>query len=249
MLDTRDAEFMRSIAGIVKEHVGNVFATLAARVETLEQRESPRGEKGDIGDRGERGEKGDPGQDGQMGPVGPQGEPGEKGEKGDPGERGAEGPEGVAGRDGRDGLPGVPGTAGMAGLDGKDGRNGIDGKDGAGFDDWIVEYDGKRTFTFGCGSGDKVKKFSFVVPFMLDAGVYKASERYERGDAVTYAGSLFIAQEDTDKRPEEPNSGWRLSVKRGRDGKDGKPGERGEKGAEGRPGRDLTQMTFSGAKY
>ena len=40
---------------------------------------------------------------------------------------------------------------------------------------------------------------------------------YERGDAVTYGGSLWIAQRDTNEYPRGEDSGWRLAVKRGRD--------------------------------
>lgn len=62
---------------------------------------------------------------------------------------------------------------------------------------------------------------------------------------VSFGGSVFIAQRDTDGVPEAPESGWRLAVKRGRDGKDGKHGEKGDPGAQGERGRDLTQMDFT----
>ena len=47
---------------------------------------------------------------------------------------------------------------------------------------------------------------------------------------------MWIAQQDTDTKPDMPDSHWRLAVKRGRDGKDGKPGERGAVGAKGERG-------------
>jgi hypothetical protein len=57
---------------------------------------------------------------------------------------------------------------------------------------------------------------------VLDRGVWRAG-CYERGDGVTYAGSLFIAQrETTDSEKPGQSDGWRLAVKRGRDGQDGK---------------------------
>jgi collagen type III alpha len=57
---------------------------------------------------------------------------------------------------------------------------------------------------------------------VIDRGVYKAGETYEPGDAVTWGGSLWIAQKQTDAKPDTPESGFRLAVKRGRDGKDAK---------------------------
>ena len=45
---------------------------------------------------------------------------------------------------------------------------------------------------------------------------------YVRGDAVTWGGSLWIAQKETSAKPDSPESGFRLAVKKGRDGKDAK---------------------------
>ena len=67
---------------------------------------------------------------------------------------------------------------------------------------------------------------------VLDAGVWREG-LYQCGDAVSHGGSLWIAQQDTETKPDTPECHWRLAVKRGRDGKDGKPGERGPTGAEG----------------
>jgi len=169
----------------------------------------------------------------------------EKGEKGDPGEPG---PAGEPGRDGADGAPGADGKDGVGmagglidrsghliltltdgttrdmglvvGKDGADGRDGAPGRDGFGFDDMAVEYDGERTITFRWARGEHVVERSYRMPVILDRGVYKAGVEYERGDAVTWGGSLWIAQEPTSEKPDS-GKGWRLSVKRGRDGKDG----------------------------
>jgi len=112
-------------------------------------------------------------------------------------------------RDGRDGRD----AKGIDGIDGKD------GKDGFSLDDFAVDYDGERSFTFRFGDAAGGKSITHVVPFLLDRGVYKDSGSYERGDAVTWAGSLWIAQEPTGEKPDS-GKGWRLAVKRGRDGKD-----------------------------
>lgn len=126
--------------------------------------------------------------------------------------------------------------------DGKDGQDGRDGKDGLGFDDLQMDYDGQRTFTFSYVRGDVDKSFSFVMPLLLDRGVFKDGSEYEQGDVVTWGGSMWIAQTDTKAKPGEDTADWRLSVKKGRDGKagdPGKPGERGLPGKDGLNGRDL----------
>lgn len=144
---------------------------------------------------------------------------GEKGERGDPGERGLEGPQGPAGRDGRDGQPGRDGEKGADGRDGADGKDGRDGIDGLGFDDLEIEHDGERTVTLSFVQGERRKDFVLKMPVMLDRGVFKDGSNYERGDAVTWAGSIWIAQKDTGAKPGEGGD-WRLAVKKGRDGKD-----------------------------
>jgi hypothetical protein len=112
-------------------------------------------------------------------------------------------------RDGRDGRDAT----------GIDGINGKDGRDGLGFDDLDVVYDGERTLTVRFMQGERMREFPCLLPIVLDRGVYKDGRDYERGDAVTWAGSLWIAQEPTGEKP-DGGGGWRLAVKRGRDGKD-----------------------------
>lgn len=80
--------------------------------------------------------------------------------------------------------------------------------------------------------GEVVKRFR--VPGLVDRGVYKAGETYQRGDAVSWGGSLFIAQTATTAQPETAD--WRLAVKRGRDGREGKQGPQGPQGAQGEKG-------------
>jgi len=94
------------------------------------------------------------------------------------------------------------------------------GKDGLSAEDFDIEYDGQRTFTFKLERGDVKKQWKFVIPFLLDAGVYREGQAYEKGDTVTFGGSMFVAQEDTSDKP-ETSKAWRLGAKKGRDGKDG----------------------------
>ncbi len=94
------------------------------------------------------------------------------------------------------------------------------GRDGLGVEDFDMQYDGQRTFTFKLERGDLKKQWDFVVPFLLDAGVYREGQVYQKGDTVTFGGSMFVAQEDTSDKP-ETSKAWRLGTKKGRDGKDG----------------------------
>lgn len=98
-----------------------------------------------------------------------------------------------------------------------------DGADGFGLDDFDVELkDDGRTFVFRFARGELVKEKEFRLPIMRDAGIWSQDKTYSSGDAATYGGSLFVAQNDEPGRP-ETGDGWRLAVKRGRDGKDAAP--------------------------
>lgn len=111
---------------------------------------------------------------------------------------------------GRDGAPGAAG------------RDGHDGKDGGRFEDIEIDFDGERTFSLAfVREGERREFGAFVVPAMIYRGVWRAGA-YERGDAVTFGGSLFVAMQATSARPETAGDDWRLAVKRGRDGKDAK---------------------------
>lgn len=101
-----------------------------------------------------------------------------------------------------------------------DGEPGAPGADGVGFDDIDVAHDGGRGFTVRFVRGDRTKEFTFVLPVVLDRGVFKDGTAYAAGDGVTFGGSFWIAQRETSAKPGTDDS-WRLSVKKGRDGKDG----------------------------
>jgi integrin beta 3 len=175
---------------------GYVDRSLIKIVERIAKLEAIKPEKG------EPGEKGNDGRDGIDGKNGERGERGEKGEQGPPG------------RDGRDGLQGLPGEKG------KDGVNGKDGRDGFGLEDFSIETaDDGRSFTLLFARGDEKIIRNIKTGIVLDRGVWKEAT-FEKGDCVTWGGSLWIAQRDTSNKPDTADSGWRLAVKRGRDGKD-----------------------------
>lgn len=108
----------------------------------------------------------------------------------------------------------VVGKDGAPGRDGKDGAPGRDGQDGVGFDDLdLVEAEEGVFLRFA--RGEKVKEFR--LPVVVDRGVWKDGS-YRKGDGVTWGGSFWIAQKDNPAgKPDTPDSGWRLAVKKGRD--------------------------------
>lgn len=141
---------------------------------------------------------------------------------------GVDGKDGSPGRDGIDGRDGLPGLPGRDGKDGKDGENGADGKDGRdGFtpDDLHVELgeDG-RTIKFALIAGERRVEREVKMAVPLDRGVWRPEGEYEKGDAVTYAGALWMATDDTPDGAPGVGKGWRLAIKKGRDGRNGRDG-------------------------
>jgi hypothetical protein len=209
MLDAESAEALAEmLAPIISEEVAKAVAPLHAKIAELEGRkpDAPQGEKGEQGERGEKGETGADGSNGRDG---------------------AGIVDGFVSRDGHliatlsDGSTRDFGE--IIGKDGRDGRDGKKGKDGFGFDDMdVCVLEDDRTIELSFRRGEDEKAFTLKWPTVIDRGVYKAGETYESGDAVTWGGSLWIAQKQTDAKPDTPESGFRLAVKRGRDGKDAK---------------------------
>lgn len=190
-------------AEIVKAHV----APLLRRIEQLEARPLP--ERGEKGEPGERGLPGEPGRDGvgvRDGFLQREGVLILSLSDGTTRDLGV-----VVGADGKDGEPG---------KDGKDGEPGKDGRDGFALEHFDIEAgeDG-RTCTLKFEQGDVRHTYDLVFPAIIYRDIFKEGEEYQAGDAVTWGGSLFIAQRATSAKPESADSGWRLAVKKGRDGK------------------------------
>lgn len=55
---------------------------------------------------------------------------------------------------------------------------------------------------------------------LQDHGTWLPQRRYPAGAATTHDGALWIARQDTEERPGDGATAWRLAVKRGRDGRD-----------------------------
>jgi len=149
-------------------------------------------------------------------------------------------------------LPPAPkGDRGEPGQKGEPGRDGRDASDIPMLKSFIGEEMrmqlGQALQSFAVNSPDdgRTLSFSFEVAgesvqreirtsLVLDRGVWRSGP-FARGDGVSFGGSFFIAQLDTEDKP-ETSGAWRLAVKRGRDGRDGKNGEQGPTGPKGDKG-------------
>lgn len=148
-------------------------------------------------------------------------------------------------RDGAPGAPGEPGKdgTGLAGAlidrkgqlvvtltDGKAielgevcGRDGEPGAPGFSLDDFDVEQIDSKSMLLSFRRGDLKVERTLRLPGLQYREVFKEGEAYQRDDAVTYNGCMWIALKDTSATPGEEDSGWRLAVKKGRDGRDTRP--------------------------
>lgn len=85
-----------------------------------------------------------------------------------------------------------------------------------------IQHSEQRTLTLTVNrtSGASETK-SFDVPVMIYQGIFKSGQEYLPGDTVTWGGSLWHCDEQTQDKPGETGSkGWTLAAKRGRDGRD-----------------------------
>jgi hypothetical protein len=269
MLDTR--ALAAAMAPVIREAVDKAVAAaespLLKRIEALEKREPQKGDPGEAGPAGKDGVDGRDGEPGAPGVDGRDGTDGKDGRDGEPGATGERGADGVDGKDGaglagavidRDGVLILTLTTGetkslgvVVGRDGENGRDGASGERGAdGFSlrDFDTEFRADdKVLVLKFQSDDTLETHEMFLPYVRDTGVWREGEKYLEGDGVTWGGSFWIAQKDTDTKPD--GGEWRLAVKKGRDGKDGLAGERGEKGQPGPAGRDLTQIGADGSKW
>ena len=85
--------------------------------------------------------------------------------------------------------------------------------------------------------GKPVKEFKHRSKAMLYRGTWQP-RLYLAGDVTTFAGSCWVALNDTETKPEEKGSDWRLTTKRGHNGKDGSNGRDGDRGPPGKDGKN-----------
>ncbi|MEI4482226.1 MULTISPECIES: hypothetical protein [unclassified Phyllobacterium] len=105
---------------------------------------------------------------------------------------------------------------------GKDGDPGKPGKDGFSLKHFDAELmaDGRTILLKFEDGSDQSYSVEIGVPTMIYRGVFKEGETYEKGDTVTWGGSIWHCDQETTEKP-DASKAWRLAVKRGRDGKDG----------------------------
>jgi len=195
-----------------------------------------RGEKGDSGERGPIGEKGDPGADGKDGVPG---------ERGPQGEKGMDGRDGVEGQPGKDALQIE--VISMIDPERKYQRGTWASHKGGLFrsfrvtdplgDDFskagwecivngvasldAVLGDDLRTLSLDIRTSDgKAVSKSVNIPAVVDRGVFRESESYAKGDAVTWGGNYCIAQKDAPQGKPGESEDWRIAVKKGDRGAD-----------------------------
>lgn len=106
---------------------------------------------------------------------------------------------------------------------GKNGDDGQPGRDGFNLDDFDCEVVDERTINLKFVRGDTCHSYELVFPVPVYQGVFKEGVTYSAGDICTWGGSAWSAKRETSDKPDMPDSGWQLAVKRGRDGKDFKP--------------------------
>ena len=95
-----------------------------------------------------------------------------------------------------------------------------DGRNAAAVDSFRMELgDDERTITLSLGAGEDKRSQSITLPVILDRGLFKEAQRYEKGDGVTWGGSFWIAQKDDPIGKPGESDDWRLAVKKGRDAK------------------------------
>lgn len=88
------------------------------------------------------------------------------------------------------------------------------------FDDLQVEQIDDRRVRLALADGDQEAAFELQFPMMIDRGLWSERAAYDRGDAVTHGGGLWVAQVNAPAgKPGTTDSGWRLAVKPGRDAK------------------------------
>ena len=103
----------------------------------------------------------------------------------------------------------------VVGKDGADGRHGLSAED---VDATILE-DG-RTVEFSLRQGEYEYAFELGFAVPMYRGVFVDGDTYDPGDLVTWGGSLWHCNAQTQDKPS--GDSWTLAVKKGRDGRDAK---------------------------
>lgn len=89
-----------------------------------------------------------------------------------------------------------------------------------------------RTFELKHVFSDSEAVEQFVMPVVLYRGVFSEGTKYAAGDAVTWAGSVWIARAAAETIPNGADGLWTLSVKEGRAGRNAGDGAGTPKGQQ-----------------
>ena len=169
------------------------------------------GATGPVGPAGAAGANGTPGATGPIGPQGLKGDPGLQGPAGAQGLTGPAGPQGDKGDIGAQGPAGQAGAQGIAGVTGQAGPQGPAGVQGAA---------GAPGATGSTGPAGAVG--------MNFRGAWTQGTNYALNDAVTFAGSTFLAQgQNFNQQPDAAPQTWAVVAQAGG------PGATGAAGAPG----------------
>ncbi len=176
--------------------------------------QGPMGPPGLNGATGAQGVPGTQGLQGEIGPAGPQGVPGPSGMQGPAGAQGLTGTTGATGSAGPQGLQGVAGSAGAQGLPGATGPTGPAGATGTA---------GPQGATGAAGAPGAPGAPGAVG--MNFRGVWSAATQYALNDAVTFAGSTYLAQvAGSNAEPDLYPSNWAVLAQSGGTGATGAQG-------------------------
>lgn len=89
------------------------------------------------------------------------------------------------------------------------------------FDAELME-DGRTVLLKFQDDTDQSYSVELGIPAMIYRGVFKEGQGYEKGDTVTWGGSLWHCDEaETTSKPDGAEKHWTLAAKKGRDGRDG----------------------------
>lgn len=173
---------------------------------------------------------------------------GKDGENGKNGLDGKNGKDGIDGKDGENGKNGINGTDGKDALDieilpdidinkqyprgtyathngglwrSHQSTKGLRGWECIvkGISDIDIKQIDERNFSIKITNSDnQLIEKAFSLPVMIYRGVYKEGTHYSKGDTVTWGGSLWHCNQDTQVKPDNVETKhWTLAAKRGRD--------------------------------
>lgn len=83
----------------------------------------------------------------------------------------------------------------------------------------IDQIDARTFESVAISSSGKEVRRKMALPTMVYCGIFKEGNDYQKGDMVTFGGSLWHCNTDTKTKPGDAAKDWQLCAKRGRDGK------------------------------